>query len=139
MHVYAASGRHRKALHLRYRVQDDRGRTSERLLVYRKTKLLKTFSRPLRTTDDAVAYWVSFRFALAWRLPLLRPRDRRRGQPQPARLRGDPHSVEDPGRGGRPRPSSRVYGWPKTNGVPLTLSARRIAVRSVPPVKPVVT
>ena len=45
-------------------MQDDRGRTSERLLVYRKTKLLKTFSRPLRTTDDAVAYWVSFRFAL---------------------------------------------------------------------------
>jgi len=64
VHVYAASGRHRQALHLRYRVQDDHGRTSERLLVYRKTKLLKTFSRPLRTTDDAVAYWVSYRFAL---------------------------------------------------------------------------
>jgi len=64
VHVYAASGRHRQALHLRYRVQDDHGRTSERLLVYRKTKLLKTFSRSLRTTDDAVAYWVSFRFAL---------------------------------------------------------------------------
>ena len=65
MHVYAASGRHRRALHLRYRVQDDRGHTSERLFVYRKTKLLKTFSRSLRTTDDAVAYWVSFRFALS--------------------------------------------------------------------------
>jgi hypothetical protein len=60
--VYAASGRHRKSLHLRYRVQDDRGKTSERVLVYRKAKLLKTFTRPLRATDDTVAYWVSFRF-----------------------------------------------------------------------------
>ena len=63
VHVYAASGRHRKALHLRYRVQDDSGHTSERVLVYRKTKLLKTFTRALRTTDDAVAYWVGFSFA----------------------------------------------------------------------------
>jgi hypothetical protein len=45
-------------------VQDNSGHTSERVLVYRKTKLLKTFTRTLRTTDDAVAYWVSFRFAL---------------------------------------------------------------------------
>lgn len=44
-------------------MQDNSGHTSERVLVYRKTKLLKTFTRPLRTTDDAVAYWVSFRFA----------------------------------------------------------------------------
>ena len=43
---------------------DNSGHTSERVLVYRKTKLLKTFTRPLRTTDDAVAYWESFRFAL---------------------------------------------------------------------------
>ena len=28
-----------------------------------KTKLLKTFARALRTTDDAVAYWVGFSFA----------------------------------------------------------------------------
>jgi subtilisin family serine protease len=63
VHVYAASGRHRKALHLRYRVQDDRGQTSERVLVYRKATLLKTFTRPLRETDDTAAYWVSFRFA----------------------------------------------------------------------------
>ena len=63
VHVYAASGRHRKALHLRYRVQDNSGHTSERVLVYRKTKLLKTFTRALRTTDDAVAYWVGFSFA----------------------------------------------------------------------------
>jgi hypothetical protein len=63
VHVYPASGRHRKALHLRYRVQDNSGKTSERVLVYRKAKLLKSFKRVLRTTDDAVAYWVSFRFA----------------------------------------------------------------------------
>ena len=63
MHVYAVSGRRRKPLHLRYRVQDDRGETSERVHVYRKTKLLKTFTRGLRTTDDAVAYWVRFSFA----------------------------------------------------------------------------
>jgi hypothetical protein len=63
VHVYAASGRRRKPVRLRYRVQDDRGRTSEQVLVYRKTKLLKTVPRPLRTTNDAVTYWVSFRFA----------------------------------------------------------------------------
>jgi hypothetical protein len=63
VHVYAASGRHRKPLRLRYRVADNRGRTSERVLVYRKTKVLKRFSRPLRTTESTIAYWVSFRFA----------------------------------------------------------------------------
>jgi hypothetical protein len=63
VHVYAAIGRHRKPLHLRYRVQDNSGHTSERVLVYRKTKLLKTFKRALRTTDDAVAYWVGYSFA----------------------------------------------------------------------------
>jgi subtilisin family serine protease len=56
VHVYATSGRHRKPVRLRYRVQDTSGKTSERLFVYRKTKLLKTFTRALRTTDDAVAY-----------------------------------------------------------------------------------
>ena len=63
MHVYAAAGRHRVTLRLRYRVRDESGRTSERLFVYRKAKLLKSFTRPLRTTDDAVAYWVGFKFA----------------------------------------------------------------------------
>ena len=62
VHVYAASGRHRAMLRLRYRVKDDKGKTSERVLVYRKTKLLKSFTRALRTTDDAVAYWVTYRF-----------------------------------------------------------------------------
>ena len=127
-------------LHLRYRVQDDSGRTSERLLVYRKTKLLKTL--------HAVAAHDRRRGRLLGRVQL---RERAaptgtasaRATPRAtaaARLRGDPHSVEDPGRGGRPRPSSSGrYGWPKTNGSPLTLRLRRIAVRSVPPVKPVVT
>jgi len=63
VHVYAASGRRHKAVRLRYRVQDNGGRTSERVLVYRKSKLLKTFTRPLRTTEAAVAYWVSYAFA----------------------------------------------------------------------------
>jgi thermitase len=63
VHVYAAAGRHRVTLRLRYRVRDESSRTSERLFVYRKTKLLKSFTRPLRTTDDAVAYWVGFKFA----------------------------------------------------------------------------
>ena len=81
-------------------------------LVYRKTKLLKTFTRALRTTDDAVAYWVGFSFAQARHLPLLRPRERRRGQPQLARLRGDPQGqltfrrVRQPLRPRAPRPRS---------------------------------
>jgi hypothetical protein len=62
VHVYAASGRHRKLLRLRYRVRDNGGKTSERVFVYRQKKVLKTFARPLRTTDDAVAYWVGFKF-----------------------------------------------------------------------------
>ena len=62
VHVYAASGRRHRAVRLRYRVHDDSGRTSERVLVYRRTKLLRTFTRPLRTTDAAVAYWVGYSF-----------------------------------------------------------------------------
>jgi thermitase len=58
VHVYAASGRARVLLKLRYRVEDDHGRTSERLLVYRKSKIVKRLARPVRTTDAAVAYWV---------------------------------------------------------------------------------
>jgi hypothetical protein len=63
VHVYAAKGRHRTPLRLRYRVQDNSGKTSEQVLVYRKAKLLKSVKRVMRTTDDAVAYWVSYRFA----------------------------------------------------------------------------
>jgi len=64
VHVYAASGRHRASLRLRYRVRDDSGKTSERVFVYRKAKLLKSFTRALRTTDDAVSYWVTYRFVV---------------------------------------------------------------------------
>jgi thermitase len=62
VHVYAASGRRHRAVRLRYRVQDNSGRTSERVAVYRSGKLLKTFTRPLRTTGPAVAYWVVYAF-----------------------------------------------------------------------------
>jgi serine protease len=62
VHVYPASGRRHAPVRLRYRVQDNGGRTSERVQVYRGKKLLKTLTRPLRTTDAAVAYWVSYSF-----------------------------------------------------------------------------
>ena len=60
--VYAASGRRHQPVRLRYRVHDNGGRTSERVRVYRGTKLLKTFTRPLRSTDASVAYWVTYSF-----------------------------------------------------------------------------
>jgi thermitase len=62
VHVYAASGRRHTSVRLRYRVYDNGGRTSERVLVYRGKKVLKTFSRPLRTTDATVAYWATYTF-----------------------------------------------------------------------------
>jgi hypothetical protein len=62
VHVFAASGRAKRTVRLRYRVGDNSGKTAERILVYRKTKVLKTFARPLRTTDNAVAYWVGYAF-----------------------------------------------------------------------------
>jgi hypothetical protein len=43
-------------------VRDNAGQTSERILIYRRQKVLKTVTRPLRATDDAVAYWVRWRF-----------------------------------------------------------------------------
>jgi hypothetical protein len=61
VHAYRAHGRHGKALRLRYRVRDNRGHTAERVTVYRRTKALKRFSRPLRATDSATAYWVVWR------------------------------------------------------------------------------
>ena len=59
--LYAAHGNSGALLRLRYRVSDNRGHTSERISVYRRTKLLKRFARPLRATDSAVAYWVMWR------------------------------------------------------------------------------
>jgi thermitase len=62
LRVYAASGRRHQPVRLRYRVHDNGGRTSERVRIYRGKKLLKTFIRPVRTTDAAVAYWVTYSF-----------------------------------------------------------------------------
>ena len=64
--TYAASGHAHKPVRLRYRVGDNSRKTSERILVYRRTKVLKTFVRSLRTTDGAVAYWVSYTFRARW-------------------------------------------------------------------------
>ena len=61
VHVFAAKGRRRVLLKLRYKVSDDRHQTAERISVLRKSKTLKVFTRPLRTTGDAVPYWVLWR------------------------------------------------------------------------------
>ena len=63
--VFAARGKHRKTLRLRYLVSDDKGQTTERITVYRRTRALKALTRPLRPTDSAVPYWVSWRPAKA--------------------------------------------------------------------------
>ena len=92
VHVYATSGRHRKAIAMRHRVQDNGG---------------KNLGAALRLPEDAAAEDVhagrcarpttrsptgSSSASPGRHLPVLRPRERRRGQPL-ARLRGDPHSV----------------------------------------------
>ena len=59
--VYAASGRHGRMLRLRYKVSDNKGETKERITVYRRAKVLRSLIRPLRTTDNSVAYWVFWR------------------------------------------------------------------------------
>ena len=61
--TYSARGQRGRVLKLSYSVRDDRHRTAERIWVYRGTRLLKTFVRALRETDDSVAYWI------AWRAP----------------------------------------------------------------------
>jgi hypothetical protein len=70
VHVYAARGHRLGLLRLRYRVSDDKAQTSERISVFRRTRLLRRFARPLRQTDSAVAYWV------LWRAPRSRARYR---------------------------------------------------------------
>jgi hypothetical protein len=47
-------------------VHDDKGETTEKITVYRRTRLLRAVTRPLRPTDNAVVYWI------AWRAPRLR-------------------------------------------------------------------
>jgi subtilisin family serine protease len=58
--VYAAKGRHRRPLRLRYRVHDNRGRTGEVVSIYKHKKVLRSMKRRLRTTSNAVAYWVQW-------------------------------------------------------------------------------
>jgi hypothetical protein len=48
-------------LRLRYRVSDDKGQTTERLTVFRQARALRRVTRPLRPTDNAVAYWLLWR------------------------------------------------------------------------------
>ena len=64
--VYAARARHGAIVRLRYRVHDDKGQTTETISVYRRTRVLRQLTRPLRPTDNAVVYWIS------WRAPRLR-------------------------------------------------------------------
>ena len=61
--TFPAAGRRRHVVKLRYRVQDDRGETAERILVYRGRTLAQAFSRPLRQTESTIDYWI------AWRAP----------------------------------------------------------------------
>jgi len=57
-HAYAAHGRRRQLVRLRYRVSDNRGQTAERITVFRKTKKLSVYKRRLRTTLPQIAYSV---------------------------------------------------------------------------------
>jgi hypothetical protein len=61
--AYPVTGRRGRTVKLTYRVRDDRGQTSERVLVYRGRSLVARLARTLRPTDDATVYWV------AWRAP----------------------------------------------------------------------
>jgi hypothetical protein len=66
VHAYPARGRRGRALKLSYRVRDDRGETTETVLVFRGTRLAARVVRGLRPTDDGVAYWI------VWRAPRAR-------------------------------------------------------------------
>ena len=59
--AFAARGRHGRLLRLRYSVSDNSGQTSERITVLRRSKTLKAFTRPLRATENQIAYWVVWR------------------------------------------------------------------------------
>ena len=61
--TFPAAAKRRRVVKLRYRVEDDRGETAERILVYRGRVLARTYSRPLRQTESSIDYWV------AWRAP----------------------------------------------------------------------
>ena len=59
--AFAAKGRHGRLLRLRYTVSDNSGQTSERITVLRRTRTVKRFTRPLRATENHIAYWVVWR------------------------------------------------------------------------------
>jgi subtilisin family serine protease len=59
--AYPATGRRGRTVKLTYRVRDDRGRTAEQILVYRGRSLVARLRRTLRPTDNASAYWVTWR------------------------------------------------------------------------------
>jgi hypothetical protein len=46
---------------LRYTVADDSGKTSERIVVLRRARTVKVFTRPLRATENHISYWVVWR------------------------------------------------------------------------------
>jgi hypothetical protein len=60
LRVFAAKGRRGKIVRLRYRVSDNSGETTERISVYRRKHVLRRYTRPLRTTGSAVAYWINW-------------------------------------------------------------------------------
>ena len=47
-------------------MQDDRNETGERISVYRGRVLARTYTRPVRQTENTVEYWI------AWRAPKTR-------------------------------------------------------------------
>jgi subtilisin family serine protease len=59
--AYPVTGRRGRKVKLTYRVRDDRGRTAERILVYRGRSLVARLRRTLRPTDSASVYWVQWR------------------------------------------------------------------------------
>jgi thermitase len=56
--AYAAHGRRRQLVRLRYRASDDRGQTAERITVFRKSEKLSVYKRRLRATLPQIAYSV---------------------------------------------------------------------------------
>jgi hypothetical protein len=52
---------------LRYTVADDSGQTSERIAVLRGARMVRVFARPLRATENQIAYWVLWRAGRAGR------------------------------------------------------------------------
>ena len=128
VHVYAARAHPGALVRLRYRVHDNKGETTEKISVYRRTRALRQLTRSLRPTENAVVYWIKLACPARARLvPLLRPRHRRRGKPQPARLRLSQRSLSSRLRYARQRLRPRARR-------PRSASCRRgrLAPRALP-------